>query len=392
MDAEMIEPQHSEIAIVGGGPCGALAALRMAHSGHRVVLLEARRADARIADTRSLVLSWASQLRLAEVDAWPDSLPATLIDSVHASQQENGGRTVINAGDTRLPHLGAVVSYAALTRVLDDRLRSAGVTVLWGSRVTAVRSLARYARVDYRGEQGEKSLTCRLAVLAEGGALVDGLPGIRRKKIDYRQGAVLARVVMEHMPPHVAYERFSQYGPLALLPHDGAFMLVWTRAISDAERLQHNPAQLAVELQQALGERLGQVRAVDTTSLFPLSMRLANRLASGRVVLIGNAAQTLHPVAAQGLNLGIRDACGLARLLYGVDDPGEPQVLAAYAASRRLDRSTVIGLTHGLIRVFESRGSMAGRARAFGMGVLDNVPLLRRYFAGNLIFGVGGDQ
>jgi 2-octaprenyl-6-methoxyphenol hydroxylase len=388
----MIEPQHSAIAIIGGGPCGALAALRLAQSGHRVVLLEARQSNERIADTRALALSWASQLRLAEVDAWPDSLPASLIDCVHASQQGSDGRMVINAGDTRLPHLGAVVNYAELTRVLDDRLQQAGVTVLWGCRATEVHSMARYARVDYHSAEGEKSLTCRLVVLAEGGQLIDHIPGLHRQKTEYQQGAVLAHVVMESMPPRVAYERFSQFGPLALLPHGDGYMLVWTRSIADAERLQQAPQQLAAELQQALGTRLGRVVSVESTSLFPLVMRLARRLVSGRIVLIGNAAQTLHPVAAQGLNLGIRDASTLARQLYGVQDPGAAGVLAAYAAARRRDRYAVIGLTHGLIRAFDAPGSMAGRARAFGMRLLDNIPLLRRYFVGHLIFGVGGDE
>lgn len=385
----MIDPQHSDVAVVGGGPSGALLALSLAATGRRVVLLEARQADAAISDARALALSWASRQRLAEVGGWPDSLGENLIDTVHVSQQGHWGRTVIRKEDTRLAHLGVVVDYPALTHALDARLEAAGVAVLWGCRVTAVRALARYARVQYQADSGEHSLTCRLAVLAEGGALIDSLPNLARKQFDYQQTALLAHVETEHAPTGFAYERFSDAGPLALLPHGGGYMLVWTRSHADAARLHADPAQLASELQQALGERLGRVVSAVASGVFPLCMRRASRVVSSRVALIGNAAQTLHPVAAQGLNLGIRDACSLARILNGVDDPGDAVVLAAYAASRRLDSRAIIGFTHGLMRGFESQNSLTRLVRGLGMNLLDTLPLLRRQFAGYLVFGVG---
>jgi len=388
----MIDPQHSDVAVVGGGPSGALLALSLAAAGRRVVLLEARQADAVISDARALALSWASRQRLAEVGGWPDSLGGNLIDTVHVSQQGYWGRTVIRQEDTRLAHLGVVVDYPALTHALDARLEVAGVQVLWGCRVTAVRSMARYAIVQYQGDSGEQSLTCRLAVLAEGGALIDTLPDLERKEFDYQQSALLAHVETEHAPNGVAYERFSHAGPLALLPHGTGYMLVWTRSHADALRLQADPAQLARELQQALGERLGQVVSAVASGVFPLCMRRANHVVSSRVALIGNAAQTLHPVAAQGLNLGIRDACALAQALVGVADPGDAKVLAAYAASRRLDSGAIIGFTHGLMRVFESQNGLTRLVRGLGMNLLDSLPRLRRQFAGYLVFGVGVDR
>jgi 2-octaprenyl-6-methoxyphenol hydroxylase len=118
-------------------------------------------------------------------------------------------------------------------------------------------------------------------------------------------------------------------------------------------------------------------------------MRRASRVVGPRVALIGNAAQTLHPVAAQGLNLGIRDACALARALQDAVDPGDTRVLAAFAAARRMDSRAVIGFTHGLMRLCESHGALACSARGLGMNVLDALPVLRRRFAGHLVFGVG---
>jgi len=384
------DPQHADIVVVGGGPCGALTALLLAEAGRRVLLIEARGVDADIVDARALALSWASRARLERVGAWPVTLAVSHIDSVHISQQGCWGRTVIGGADVGLAHLGVVVDYPALTRAMDARLAAAGVEVMWGCRVTGIRQLARYAELRCQSEVGERRVTCRLAVMAEGGALIDQLPGITRQVFDYQQSALLAQVATEQAPRGVAYERFSQSGPLALLPHGDGYMLVWTRSHQDAQRLQQADGQtLAAELQQAFGERQGRVLSVSRPALFPLAMRRASSLYSERVVLIGNAAQTLHPVAAQGLNLGIRDACALAEALSGASDPGAASALAAYAAMRRLDRRAVIGFTHGLMRVFESHGMLANRVRGIGMNVLDSVPGLRRRFAGHLVFGVG---
>lgn len=390
----MRAPQHTDVAVVGGGPSGALLALRLAESGRQVVLLEARQADQPIHDARALALSWASRQQLQAVGAWPDSLPCSLIDSVHVSQQGCWGRTVLAASDTRLPHLGAVVDYPLLTQALDARLEAAGVTVLWGCRVTAVRSMARYAELQYHDALAKtRQLTCRLAVLAEGGALIDALPGVERLEVDYHQTALLVQLNCERIAAGVAYERFSHTGPLALLPHADGYMLVWTRAHAEAERFcQANTEQQIAEVQQALGERQGRVLSLGSPASFPLRMRRASQRVSGRVVLIGNAAQTLHPVAAQGLNLGLRDAAGLAQILEHAPDPGESSLLAAYTAARRMDAGAVIGFTHGLMRMTESHGVVLSRLRGVGMNLLDSLPLLRRQFAGHLVFGVGVEQ
>ncbi|TDR82946.1 FAD-dependent monooxygenase [Paludibacterium purpuratum] len=385
-----IDVLHGDIAVIGGGPAGALAALLFARQGRRVLLFEARSAGAAIRDARALALSSASQRHLADVGGWPVDLPATAIDTVHVSQQGCWGRTVIRAADVGLPHLGQVVDYPALTAALDAQLAASGVEVLWGCRVEALDALSGYVRLRYRdGERGGDA-TARLAVLADGGALIDQLPDISRREHDYRQSALLAQVQFTHPHGGVAYERFSRQGPLALLPHGEDCMLVWTRDTADAARLCEGPPDaLAAALQQALGERLGAVRSIGDVASFPLRLRQASRVVGNRVALIGNAAQTLHPVAAQGLNLGIRDAVSLARLLDGAADPGERTPLARYAAARKLDTRAVIGFTHGLMQLFESQAPLVGAARALGMNLLDVLPPLRRRFAGHLVFGVG---
>ncbi|MBV8648701.1 FAD-dependent monooxygenase [Paludibacterium sp.] len=383
---------HGDVAVIGGGPAGALAALLFARQGRHVLLFEARAEGEVIRDARALALSAESQRHLAEAGGWPAGLPATAIDTVHVSQQGCWGRTLIRAADVGLPHLGQVVDYAALTAALDAELAAAGVDVLWGCRAEALDTLAGFARVRYHGAQGAGAATARLAVLAEGGALIDTLAGIHRDEHDYHQTALLAQVRFDAPHRGVAYERFSQDGPLALLPYGDGCMLVWTRSPADAEALRDGPPEvLAAALQKAFGERLGAVRSVERPATFPLRLRRASRVTGRRVALIGNAAQTVHPVAAQGLNLGIRDAVTLARLTAGAADPGEPALLARYAAARKPDTRAVIGFTHGLMRVFESRDPLVGVARAVGMNLLDALPPLRRRFAGHLVFGLGGD-
>lgn len=384
---------HGEVVIVGGGPVGALAALRLAAQGRKVTLIEARARDEVVRDARALALSWYSREQLALAGAWPDSLPATVIDTVHVSQQAGMGRTILRRDDLGLPHLGVVVDYPALTASLAEALDASSVQVMWQARVSKVVSLARYAALTVEHAGGSEMLTSRLVVLAEGGALAESLPGIRRHVHDYQQSAVLAMVRPQQPHQHIAYERFAKAGPFALLPHGDDMMLVWTRTHDDAARLkQAEPAVLLAELQQAFGDRLGDFDSLGEPAVFPLALRQLNRVVSGRVVMIGNAAQTMHPVAAQGFNLGLRDAVGLVEVLAGVDDPGEEAVLNRYAASRRVDSHAVVGFTHGLVRLFDGDNAVVRLLRGSGMTVIDSIRPLRKAFAGHLVFGVGVGQ
>ncbi|WP_114152114.1 FAD-dependent oxidoreductase [Chromobacterium haemolyticum] len=381
--------EHADVVIIGGGPVGALAALRLARAGREVTLVEARGRDEAVRDARALALSWHSRELLREAGAWPEDLPASLIDSVHVSQQGACGRTLLQGEDVGLPHLGAVVDYPALVAALGGALERAGVRVLWRHRVRTVKSLSHYAVVTVTSDAGESVLTCRLAVMAEGGALAESLPGVKRLSHDYRQCAVLAEVHTELPPKGVAYERFAHDGPLALLPHGDAYMLVWTRSAEDAACLQAaDDAEVAAALQHAFGERQGRILSVGPRAAFPLTLKQLNRVVSGRVAMIGNAAQTMHPVAAQGLNLGLRDAAGLSEALAGAADPGDAAALAAYAASRRVDSHAVVGFTHGLIKLFDGHHPVVSAMRSVGLSALDALPPLRRKFASHLVFGV----
>lgn len=386
----MTLPEHIDILVVGAGPVGALAALELLAEGHQVMLAETRAQDAPVRDARALALSWASREALAHAGIWHEGLPATVIDTVHVSQQGSWGRTVLSRDDLGLPHLGLVVDYAELSQALSESLEHAELPVAWQTRVTQIKPLARYVQVKLEQNGAPHLMTARLVVLAEGGALAESLPGITRDVHDYHQCALLAEVSTDTPSQGVAYERFAGRGPLALLPRGDGYMLVWTRSPEDAARLVDEPeAVLLSELQEAMGERLGVFREARARAVFPLSLRRVNRPVSQRVALIGNASQTLHPVAAQGLNLGIRDAAALAQTLRGQADPGSSHVLEQYARRRRLDNRAVVGFTHGLVQFFEHHSALASAVRGFGMNLLDVSPSLRRGFASHLVFGVG---
>ncbi|MDN0074163.1 FAD-dependent oxidoreductase [Crenobacter sp. SG2303] len=383
-------PEHVEIAVVGGGPVGALTALRLARAGRRVALIEARDPEAKLTDARAIALSWASLVAFADAGVQIPYAALTAIDTVHVSQQGSWGRTVLSRDDLDLPQLGAVVDYPALAEACQAALAAAGVAVLWRTRVTRVATLAAFARLTLSRDGAATPLTCRLAVLADGGELAEQLPGVTRRVHDYHQSALLAELRTERPHGGVAYERFSARGPLALLPHGEAFKLVWTRSPTEAEALRDEPSeQLIEQLDEALAGRFGKVLAVSGRAVFPLTLKQVNRTVSGRVALIGNAAQTMHPVAAQGLNLGVRDALGLVEAVAASADPGEAGVLRRYAGLRRLDSQAVVGFTHGLVSLFDGNGALMSLLRGAGMNLLDLLPPARRRFAGHLVFGVG---
>ena len=380
--------EHADVVIIGAGPVGGLAALQLALSGRSVTVVEVRSRAETVRDARTLALSWNSMELLRKAGSWPNNLPVSLIDRVHVSQQGAFGRTLFKSEDIGLPHLGAVVDYPVLVATLTDALECAGVKVLWRHRVESVKSLKNYAVVTSVSEKGSNLLSCRLAVMADGGALAESQPGIKQFSHDYRQCAVLAEVRTELPPEGIAYQRFTHHGPLAMLPHGDTYMLVWTRSPEDAARLKSaDDAEVATGLQRSFGERQGCILSVGPRVAFPLKMKQANRVISGRVALIGSAAQTMHPVAAQGLNLGLRDAANLSAVLANADDPGDSVTLATYATARRIDSNTVLAFTHGLIKLFDVHNPVLSEIKNFSLILLDTLPPLRRKLAHQLVFG-----
>ncbi|MCG9058473.1 FAD-dependent monooxygenase [Laribacter hongkongensis] len=382
-------PAHADVVIVGGGPVGALIALSARSAGRSVLVVEARPREADVHDPRVLALSHASRELLAAQGMWPDSLPATPIDTVHVSQQATFGRTVLNRRDLGLPHMGYTVAYADLYASARAALLAAGVNVAFGARAVSLRTTRCYATLGVSLAGKEQAVTARLVVLADGGSLVSELPDIRYREHDYQQCAVLARLHPE-LPHHqVAWERFSANGPMAVLPVGDDLMAVWTQSHAGAARLiELDDEAFVAEFAEAFGDRLGRLTACGPRLAVPLKLRMASRIAGRRVALAGNAAQTMHPIAAQGLNLGLRDAAALAALLARPGDPGEVARLDAYVEMRRIDALAVTGFTHSLAYLFDQHDPVRRAVRGAVMTVLDTLPMARRRFAESMVFGV----
>ena len=372
-----------DVAICGAGPVGmALAALmaRRGVAGSRIALVDAKALGQAIADPRSIALSWGSRMLLEQLGAWP--LPATAIHDIHVSRRGHLGRSLMDRGEHGVEALGYVARYGDVVDALARSCERAGVQVLRPARVAALDEQDDH--VDLALDDG-RTLRALVAVQAEGGVF-DEQAG-RAQRRDYGQTGVIARVTASEPIPHRAFERFTDEGPLALLPQDGpdghGYALVWCVQPEHAQRLLDlgAPAFLR-ELGDAFGERLGTFTAVSERVAFPLGLNADARF-TARTVAIGNAAQTLHPVAGQGLNLGLRDAAVLARLLARATGP---EALARFAAERARDRGTVIRLTDTMARVFADKGPLQP---VFGLALaaFDAVKPARMLLAELMMFG-----
>lgn len=382
--------EEVNIAVIGGGPVGAALALALADRGYAPVVLEARDGAVAARSPRPLALSYGSRLILDRLGVWQTLAPATPIASIHISQRGGFGRATITAAEIGLPALGYVVDYSRLHAILAETAASRVPGYLAGATVHAVKPGHHAATVEYSLSGSEHAIAAQLVAVADGGAS-DGLGEI--ETFEYGQAAVTATVTSELPHGNVAFERFTATGPLALLPYDRSVALVWTVGAERARELCELPgAAFLAELNEQVGRRLGAITAVGERTVFPLALKYARDVARPRTILIGNAAQTLHPVAGQGFNLGLRDAWELAVEIAraGRDGVGGPAMLAAYRARRRIDRHGGIGFTHSLVRLFSNDIVPLRIARGIGLSVLGCLPPVKDLVARRMIFGARG--
>jgi 2-octaprenyl-6-methoxyphenol hydroxylase len=335
---------------------------------------------------RTLALSQASRGFLEDALAWPAS-SATPISSIHISQKGGPGRTVIEASEQGIAALGYTVPYSALEGALDKRLREAGVEVAYGASCEAI-ELARDA-ATVRFASGAVA-GARLLVLADGGANSSRIPGIAYTTKDYGQLAVTAAVRTDREHRGRAYERFTPQGPAALLPVDDRYALVWTATPEEAKRLLAlEDAAFLAQLQEHFGDRAGRFVSVASRAAFPLKLRTVNSPVALRTVIVGNAAQALHPIAGQGLNLGLRDAVELADALRSAprEAVGTDEMLAAYREARRRDASRGVAFTDFLVSAFSDARRLPTWGRGLALTALDVFPAARRILAERMIRG-----
>lgn len=387
---------ENDILIVGGGPVGATLALALRGCGLAVTVLEARAAGAASVDARVLALAPGSRLILQRLGVWTVlEAQATPIATIHVSQRGRLGHTVLRAAEEGLPALGYVLPYAALSDALDRALAAAaGIVVTYGARAEAVDVAAGMARVRYARDGNACVSGTRLVALADGGRGLTGAMGLRRRVHDYGHHAVVARVAAELPHAHVAFERFTPAGPMALLPlGERDFALVWTAAPDQAEALLALDADGFLQrLHAHFGDRVGRFSAVSERAAFPLRLSTLRPVTAPHLAVIGNAAQTLHPVAGQGFNLGLRDAWELAQILQETarEDIGGASMLERYRAGRRCDTGGGILFTDFLVRAFSNDIPGFGATRGAGLAAAELAAPLKHFIARKMAFGARG--
>lgn len=379
------------IAILGAGPVGRALALMLARAApdpSRILLVQGAPAAgvaavAPASDARVLALNHGSRVLVESLGAWPAR--SADIRTIHVSQRGRLGRTLIQHADFGVAQLGSVAAYASLHEALADRVAQCGVTIrqMPGARAgTQDAAGVTITAVD------SDPVRCGVAVLSDGAAADD----VRR---EYGQHAVLTTVRAALPRAGWAFERFTSEGPLALLPHPGAadaYSVVWCCTPERAVALAAlDDTAFSQALSQTFGDRMGPLSCFAPRHVFPLFMSVRRALVQGRTVAVGNAAQTLHPVAGQGLNLGLRDASRLAQALGSwLQQPARnpADALAGFARARRGDRWITAALTDMMPRIFAT--GLAPVEHACGLALLgmDIAAPLRTPLARHLLQGL----
>jgi 2-octaprenyl-6-methoxyphenol hydroxylase len=370
-----------DIAICGAGPVGLAAALLLVQRGvapGRIAVLDAKSAEQAAADPRSIAISYGSRQILEQLGAWP--IAADEIHQIHVSRRGHFGRTLIEREELQVPALGYVTRYGALTAALAAAAERAAIPVLRPKKVKQIEEADDAVTLTL----SDGTLQARLAIQAEGGLFDEQADKALRR--DYEQSAVMAQVWCSAPLAQRAFERFTEEGPLALLPQDGGYALVWCVRPARAEGLLAlSDDEFLKALGEAFGTRVGSFTRTTKRHAFSLGLN-ARAAASPRTVAIGNASQTLHPVAGQGLNLGLRDAVVLAHCLR---DSATPESLAGFAQRRDSDRKLTIRLTDTMARVFASApdGSLSQGLLGASLGVIDLLKPAKEMLAEQMMFG-----
>ena len=379
---------NCDILIQGGGPVGLACAAWTLQKfpDAKITLLDRNPVnddDLANADSRGIALSHGSKLLLDTINAWPNE--SAQIHRVHVSQAGRFGRALMTREELNQDALGHIIRYRDIHITLRQALRT----------IQAKSPNFVWRHIDKEAE--ENNIHAKCIVHAEGGLFKtqDWAESGR----DYGQSALVGLVEVENAAPHHAWERFTAEGPLAVLPsHYGPNILnlVWCGSPeSSGHRLQLSDADFLNELEKEFGSRIGRFLKIQDRRLYELGLNYRKEITKDNEVWIGNAAQTLHPVAGQGLNLGLRDAFLLAEKLVGVfsgsaedQSPSDIQnALQSYAQSRKIDRTTTIGLTDFMARVFTSNLAPVVMARGLALSALQWFPPVKTALARQMMFG-----
>jgi 2-octaprenyl-6-methoxyphenol hydroxylase len=382
-------PQY-DVIIIGGGMVGASLACALSGQGLRLALVEAveleRRSEAGY-DDRAIALAYGTRRIFSGLQLW-DSLEAaaTPIHQIHISDRGHFGMMRMDRSEEGLPALGYVVPARVIGQVLAEAItKIPELDIFCPATVTAVKRTSGAAEVELSREGATATLSTRLIVAADGAdSPVREQFGIESVATDYCQTAIVTNITPQLAHNHIAYERFTESGPMALLPMtDQRCAVVWTVASDQAESVMAlDDADFLASLQERFGYRLGRLERVGHRQAWPLRLVQAKESVRERLALMGNAVHTLHPIAGQGFNLGARDVAVLAEVLVDAvnagEDPGSLEVLNRYGDWRHRDHRNVTVFTDGLARIFTLPLPALGVARSAGLLAFDLLPPAKR--------------
>ena len=396
-----------DLIIVGGGMVGASLACALGNSPLKIAVIEATpfESDSQPSfDARTLALAYGSRQIFDSLGLWDEVVQrgVTPIRCIHVSDRGHAGSSHLDCQTEGVEALGYVAETRLLGQVLHDHMHTfSNVRFICPAQVTQVNLEPTRASVEISEKQSSRTITGRLLVAADGGnSVTRQLLGIKTFRMGYDQHAVIANVAMDRPHEGVAYERFTSSGPMALLPsrdpegHENVFALVWTVKSSERDEvLRLDDAAFLSQLQQRIGERAGRFVKAGERFVYPLGWMQSREHVRQRLAIIGNAAHTLHPVAGQGFNLGLRDVAALAQVVVDGarqgQDPGDLALLQTYAKWRRRDQLETALFTDGLVRAFSTAFPPLALARNIGLALVDILPPVKHVLARHAM-GLGG--
>lgn len=400
------------VVIIGGGMAGASLALALANAGIQNAVFEAVAPETNAQpgfDDRTVALSAASLNILKKLGLKKDLYSvAAPIKTIHVSDQGHCGFARIDATECGVPALGAVIENWQLGQALNQTISDQPLIEYHApAKVVEIQQLADEATLRIELSSGTEEVKAGLVVLADGArSPLRQQLHIDAQLNDYHKSAIVCNLTTQLPHQNCAYERFTKDGPLALLPlTKNRMALVWSKPTKEAQSLvELDEAEFATKLEEAFGARLGRITKVGSRKSFPLIQLKAETLFRGRCVLIGNAAQSLHPIAGQGFNLGLRDVADLTELLAAakstIEDEeslmqivGSYQLLRQYQQKRHPDREQTLWVTESLARLFSNSWLPLSISRNLLLKVMDTAPVAKGLFASQAMgFGFNNSQ
>jgi len=376
-----------DVIIVGGGIVGASLACALKDTDLNLAIIEPQQpnsAQAASYDDRGIVLSYGSQRIFESIDLWSKlAQHSTEISDIHVSDRGHFGVTRLSAKDEQVPALGQVITACSMGSVLNEALyQQQNLEFICPNAVVDLTQHDSFVELTL---EDMRTLTAKLIVAADGAhSTIRQLLGLGALEQDYNQTAVTANITPERPHHGRAFERFTDTGPIALLPlSKQRCSLVWTmKAGDEAVILNLSDHDFLTQLQDRFGYRLGRLKQVGNRHSYPLKLIQADQPVQDRIVLIGNAAHNLHPIAGQGFNLGLRDVAVLAELLAdNIQDSGDPRVLHDYKQWRQQDQDDVISTTSSLVSIFSNHNPLLGHTRSVALSIIDAFPPTKHWLA-----------